>query len=696
MSSRAGGLYGGIQFSSAKPFANPSEDPAEDQPLPQPPSVQLVSTPTPSIVPQSTRGAVSAAPTAPAQAQNPAASGSGPSADAPAKATAGWSAALVFAPTRRQAAKAKPQAPRLPVGAAMAGGAAPTPAALSSTAVVFAPPSLVDPKEKAKENSASDAQQQQQQGSQGWGRKVKPPSMILDEDVNGFKTGLKGGRRDGPGGGGGVAGGGKKKGKKNKSALQQAAVWNPDEAYDPMRPNDYNECKTWQRREREERRERLLEEKRRGEDRKRYRRSSSYSDSYHSASEEERPRKTGRYEDRSRNEQEEYGRPVGIGAASMSVVAVDATMTGDEAYQRRLAMSQGLQALSPPRRHSHPRLPPSVILPHAGRSGEDAYLARLAMIPQGNPPVTREPSPLPFEEALPPRAQAPILVPPPAAPAPAVPSQQKIESSKLAAAAIAARLSALAPKGTGPPLPTGPEAASSAEPTKRPDPHGFAQRLMAKWGHKEGQGLGVDGSGIVHALTVEQVSGGAKGKSKGKGKGSKGAHFGPAAGGGAAGAAAAKMGRIVNMNEDAKAREDRARFGEPSRVMVLTNMVDLEDVDDEELRGEIGDECAKNGTVEPPADREEDAVRVFVCFGGPVGAWKTVREMDGRFFGGGRADNKAWLQQGNKPVKVRRLQDDERTNKSRATQIAIVNLFPSTASSLTHHKSWIRSCLSSA
>ncbi|EMD34411.1 hypothetical protein CERSUDRAFT_107594 [Gelatoporia subvermispora B] len=689
MSSRAGGLYGGIQFSSGKSFT---------------PSTSLPSSaPIGNAFPDSTVAVAPKddSPSAPAHENAEASTSAKGASDAgaAAKATAGWSASLAFAPIRRNVGqKTKPATARLPIGAAVttaSGSAAIAAATISSTAVVFAPPALVEP-EKLK--PAEPAEQPQ---STGWGKKIKPPSMILDEDVNGFKA-QRGGKK-----------GGGKKGKKNKKNVPVFAVWDPTEQYDPTRPNDYNEYKIWKRHEREERRERLLTEKRRAEERKRYRRDSDYTDSEGSGSEDERPRKTGRF-DGWREDSEDYDRPRGLGSAAPAVadpppVHVDLGLTGDEAYQRRLAMSHGFRPAAPPTPaptaptsiSTEPILPPPAptsisvtttastltvpfstpstsftltsgsigkssisftadddddveipglsgsgtttpALPHPPASSsssvtlsdKEAYLRHLAL-------STTRPTPPPFSKESSPPALAynpfapPASVPPPPAPAPGL-SEDKVRSSREAAAAIAAKLAKLAPPqasaSSGSPSASPEPSGSAGEApglSKRPDPHGFAARLMAKWGHKEGQGLGADGSGIVHALTVEQIAAGRAKGQKGN-QGGKGIQPG------------SKMGKIVNMNEDAKTREDRERFGEPSRVVLLTNMVGLEDVYDEDLRDDIGGECSKNGTVErvlvhptdPQPPNPEEAVRIFVLFAGPVGAWKTVRELDGRFFGG--------------------------------------------------------------
>lgn len=465
-------------------------------------------------------------------------------------------------------------------------------------------------------------------------------------------------------------------------------VWDPEEAYNPMRPNDYNEYKIWKRRDHEERAER-----RRVEERKRARRSASFSDSYGSGSEDERPRKAGawsrtecknftvtflfiagRFEERDARD-DDYEKPRGLGSIAVAAAAPPVNLTGDEAYQRRLAMSAGFRAAASPAPAVEVQVssvamtsapaalsvspapaPPvvfsrTVTAPSMGddeeddipglstlavptaptETGDDAYLRRLALSQAApRPPASAaheepEATALAYNPFAPPSA----VPPPPSAVPSATLSEEKIRNSKQAAAAIAAKLRALAPPaGSASPDASGSKPGDTEADEKKPDPHGFAARLMAKWGHKEGQGLGADGDGIVHALTVEQFA-------AGKGKGAKGKDQGPKGAG-------SKMGKIVNLNEDAKTRDDRERFGEPSRVVVLTNMVGPEDVEDEELRGEIGDECSKNGTVErvivhavqSPFENPDDAVRIFVLFAGPVGAWKTVRELDGRYFGG--------------------------------------------------------------
>ncbi|KIY70001.1 hypothetical protein CYLTODRAFT_371737 [Cylindrobasidium torrendii FP15055 ss-10] len=528
--SQRGGLYGGIKFSSgiSLPEASTTADNStNDVPPAEVPTIPSTTTP-----PVPTDASATVKP-------------------------AGWSAALAFAPVRRPQQKAK-QPVKLPAGAALA--------SVSSAAVIFSPPVPAEPQPEPTKDEPTTS---------GWGKKMKPPSMILDEDVNGYQR-----SRPKPG-----TGKGKGKKKKNKQAPVIVA-WDPLEQYDLMRPNDYQEYKLWKQKEKIDRRARAAEEKERAR--------SDYTDSDEYMSEDG-------------NRDDHWSRPTAPPPPGPPV-AIDTSLTGDEAYQRRLAMSRP-QAASVP---MPVRETPTAPVPLA-QAGDEAYLRRVALstkpAPVATPIPPRQPTPPPlaYNPFAPPSAP-----PPPPAGGPPAPGGD----AKAKAAAIAARLSALANSAASTP-------SAPPEPEKKPDPHGFAARMMAKWGHKEGQGLGADQSGIVNALVVEKV------KDKKGGKGGQGIQ-----------PSAASRGRIINDNEDAKAKEDRERFGEPSRVVVFTNMVGPEDVEDEELRGEIGDECSKNGTVERvlihmvDEGPERGEVRIYVVFGGPAGAWKTVREMDGRFFGG--------------------------------------------------------------
>jgi splicing factor 45 len=257
--------------------------------------------------------------------------------------------------------------------------------------------------------------------------------------------------------------------------------------------------------------------------------------------------------------------------------------TGEEAYLRRVAMSQG--PLPPPSQLA-PVQPPPV-------TGDEAYQTRVALssqqVPVSPPQPQRQPSEPSdssgyntFTQSVP---QPPSSIPSATSAGDVPDFEQRVRISRNAAAAIAAKFSGFEPPG---------EVKDSSEPAPeesggsstryaawalyllgsniemhRPDPHTFAARIMAKWGHKEGQGLGADGSGIVHALSVEQVKGskGADGKGKGKGSG---------------------RGRIIDAGADARAKAEAERFGEPSRVIVLTNMVGPEDASDLDLPGDVG------------------------------------------------------------------------------------------------------------
>lgn len=163
---------------------------------------------------------------------------------------------------------------------------------------------------------------------------------------------------------------------------------------------------------------------------------------------------------------------------------MDPTLTGEEAYQRRLAMSSGLRPVAPtapvlsstlsfrpsstvPEPAQTPAeirmatidedeipyfpetsQPPGVV-PPTTETGEEAFLRRLAMSKSAQsapvpPPIAQEPPALAYNPFAP-----PSLVPPPAAAG--LPStgsalsEEKVKSSREAAAAIAAKLAALKP-----------------------------------------------------------------------------------------------------------------------------------------------------------------------------------------------------------------------------------------------------------
>lgn len=151
-----------------------------------------------------------------------------------------------------------------------------------------------------------------------------------------------------------------------------------------------------------------------------------------------------------------------------------------------------------------------------------------------------------------------------------------------------------------------------------------ASNIMSKYGWKEGQGLGKEEQGMASALQVEKTG--------------------------------RQRGVIVNESEErakarievskqeeerkAKAAEVKKSLKQPSKVILLKNMVGPGEVDDD-LEGETREECTKYGEVIqvviyeiPTGVVAEEAVRIFVQFNRVESAVKAVVDLHNRFFGG--------------------------------------------------------------
>ncbi|MBW0487165.1 hypothetical protein O181_026880 [Austropuccinia psidii MF-1] len=486
----------------------------------------------------------------------------------------------------------------------------------------------------------------------------QPPSLTLPEDelgtggrrdVNGFaeteagrKLALKAARNS------------KKSKKKGKTREVDPAILFMED-YDPARPNDYNEWMNFVKRRREMRREaiRLERERQRRQERQEMTESSYYSsDDDGTASDEARPPRGNFFAP-----PPEYHEPINKNdddnpSTTVPFTTVSRTETGDEAYARRVALSQGIP-YQPPQ-----NVPPAPVNEHKDISPEatptisiaDAQ-ARAKSIAErlqkvhgstneseaASPVAEPNPSepPLDSKAQMPPTAAATLLE---------AQAKAKLIAAKLAAlnGANNSSSSSVAPAETKTlhSVENNQQDASQEFTNKAPGQPDFARRLMDKYGWKEGQGLGATESGRTSILTVATapVSGNKKRKNNSieMGAGVSGPMMPSKTG-------IAGKGRGVVLDEAKVQRdmEEKIRYGEPTRVVYLTNVVSVDEVDDE-LATEIAEEAHKHGIVERcfvrivqrPVDDPAEAVRVFILYSGLVGAWKAVKTFDGRFFGG--------------------------------------------------------------
>ncbi|KAI1327362.1 hypothetical protein F5Y16DRAFT_372284 [Xylariaceae sp. FL0255] len=286
----------------------------------------------------------------------------------------------------------------------------------------------------------------------------------------------------------------------------------------------------------------------------------------------------------------------------------------DEEDNRRPANNQ----FAPPDSYSFAPPPPSP--PHAAplpddKTGDDAYARRLAMSQGQAPPPPRDPTPPPPPPPPEPDASTisrePVRYAPPQAPDP---DSMDIDHED----------------DTGveyvPPESTAEDDSSPGPRDNRPGKKGFAARLMSKYGWSKGQGLGAEGTGIVAPLRVEVEKRKKKSDAEGggwAGPGGRGKIIGYKNAGGA---------------PSSSKPETDGKFGAMSNVIVLRNMLDgMEDLQSEMENGlgqEIGEECGdKYGRVER-LYIDVEGRNVYIKFTDAVSALRAVNALDGRIFAG--------------------------------------------------------------
>ncbi|TIA92145.1 hypothetical protein E3P99_00745 [Wallemia hederae] len=542
-------------------------------------------------------------------------------APAPAQKPAqNWTSSLKFAPNvRRSKAAAKPVKPSLPIPSAF------TSAAVSASSSNASTPMKGEGSEgrKGSKESVDGGELQQTSSSSSQpgpsSSTLAPPPMTIsdndddDDDMqfsNRYRRVLT------------------KKEKKMKRKGQLAAAgpaWHDD--YDPYKPTDYAEYKRFAQFLKQERLARKADElQRQGQ--------GQYSSSDDSDSDDQA--------ERARNKM--FAPPSAYdndGAASASAPApapppapsaINLEESGDDVFQRRLAMSSATaqqarmrnnddeendapQPQPQPQPQSQPQ--PQMNTP-SEQFSDTSQQPQLPQVQEPHAPAISNPPSMPAQQDTQSSAQTP---------------QDRLKASQAAAASIAAKFSKLVPQKPQLPAqlvpqPAQTQAASQSQASEVDDflatiedstvskeqqeladnKANFAQRFMAKQGWKQGEGLGAQKSGMTEALSLERTESGG--------------------------------GEIKSKEEGRLDREAKELFGEPSKCIILRNMVKLHEVDDD-LSQEVADECNKNGIVErvvvhTPKEYsdESDAVKILVKFSGLVGAYKNVRALNGRYFGG--------------------------------------------------------------